>query len=84
LLIKQIIFFLIINESKSRTKKWIWSWECKHLVIESAKDFINKKIYEEYNGNIGEGILKKKLLQLNQKQKKIRPLNLIKNSLTKH
>ena len=43
---------------------------CKHLVIESAKDFINKKIYEEYNGDIGEGILKKKLLQLNQKQKK--------------
>ena len=37
---------------------------CKHLVIESAKDFINKKIYEEYNGEIGEGILKKKLLQL--------------------
>ena len=44
--------------------------ECKHLVIESARDFINKKIFEEYNGDIGEGILVKKLLTLNQEQKK--------------
>ena len=43
---------------------------CKHLVIESARDFINKKIFEEYNGDIGEGILVKKLLTLNQEQKK--------------
>ena len=43
---------------------------CKHLVIESARNFINKKIFEEYNGDIGEGILVKKLLTLNQEQKK--------------
>ena len=44
--------------------------KCKHLVIESAIDFINKKIFEEYNGDIGKGILVKKLLKLNQEQKK--------------
>ena len=32
--------------------------------------FINKKIFEAYNGNIGYGITKKELVKLNQKQKK--------------
>ena len=45
--------------------------KCKHLVIENVKDYINRKIKEEYNGNIGEGILKKELVKLNQSQKKI-------------
>ena len=40
--------------------------KCKHLVIESAIEFINKKISEVYGGDIGEGLLKKKLLKLNQ------------------
>lgn len=44
--------------------------KCKHLVIESAIEFINKKISEVYGGDIGEGLLKKKLLKLNQDQKK--------------
>ena len=44
--------------------------ECKHLVIENAKEFINKKIKEAYNGNIGDGVLKKELVKLNQEQKK--------------
>ena len=44
--------------------------ECKHLVIENAMSFVNKKIFEAYNGNIGEGILEKKLFKLNQNQKK--------------
>ena len=51
--------------------------KCKHLVIENVKEFINKKIKEEYNGNIGEGILKKELVKLNQSQKKIQILNLM-------
>ena len=42
----------------------------KHLVIENAMKFINKKIKEAYNGNIGEGIIKKELVKLNQSQKK--------------
>ena len=44
--------------------------KCKHLVIESAIDFINKKINDAYNGDIGDGLVKKKLLKLNQSQKK--------------
>lgn len=41
----------------------------KHLVIKSAMDFINKKIYSLYRGNIGHNILKKEFLILNKKQK---------------
>ena len=43
--------------------------ECKHLVIENIMKFINNKIYEVYEGNIDNGLLKKKLLKLNQAQK---------------
>ena len=43
---------------------------CKHLVIENVMKFINKKIYDAYKGNIGDGILKKELVKLNQSQKK--------------
>lgn len=44
--------------------------KCKHLVIESAIEFINKKINDTYNGDIGAGLVKKKILKLNQNQKK--------------
>ena len=44
--------------------------ECKHLVIESVLKFINNKISEVYEGNIGDGIKIKKLFKLNQSQKK--------------
>ena len=43
--------------------------ECKHLVIENVMKFINNKIYEVYEGYIDNGLLKKKLLKLNQAQK---------------
>ena len=43
--------------------------ECKHLVIENVMKFINNKIYEVYEGNIDNGLLKKKLLKINQAQK---------------
>ena len=43
--------------------------ECKHLVIENLMKFINQKIYEAYEGNIGNGLTKKKLFKLNQSQK---------------
>ena len=43
--------------------------KCKHLVLDSAFKFINNKIKEIYNGNIGHGIFAKKLLILNKKQK---------------
>jgi len=44
--------------------------KCKHLVIENAMIFLNKKIKKAYNGNIGEGLVKKELVKLNQSQKK--------------
>ena len=43
--------------------------KCKHLVLKSVLEYINKKIEEKYNGNIGQGIFIKKLLVINQKQK---------------
>ena len=43
--------------------------ECKHLVIENVMKFINNKIYEIYEGNIGNGLNIKRLLKLNQSQK---------------
>lgn len=43
--------------------------KCKHLVLDSVFNFINDKINEKYNGNIGCGRYIKKLLILNQKQK---------------
>ena len=43
--------------------------ECKHLVLENVRKFINNKISETYEGNIGKGLMKKKLFKLNQSQK---------------
>ena len=43
--------------------------KCKHLVLDSIFDFINNKIIELYNNNIGKGIFKKQLQKLNKKQK---------------
>ena len=41
----------------------------KHLVLSDTMRLINKRIYEIYEGNIGNGIFKKELLTINQKQK---------------
>ena len=41
----------------------------KHLVLNGTMRLINKKIYDIYQGNIGNGIFKKELLFINQKQK---------------
>ena len=43
--------------------------KCKHLVLDNTFNFINDKIKEMYNGNLGKGMFVKKLLILNQKQK---------------
>ena len=39
--------------------------ECKHLVIENIIKFINNKIYEVYEGKIGDAFKTKKLFKLN-------------------
>ena len=62
------------NNKKQNSKHTKYSYdnlkrECKHLVIENVMKFINNKIYEVYEGNIDNGLLKKKLLKLNQAQK---------------
>ena len=44
--------------------------EIKHLAIENLMKFVNEKIREAYNGDIGQGMFKKELFKLNQKQKK--------------
>ena len=41
----------------------------KHLVLKSVENFINKKIYLMYNGNIGHSINKKKFLKPKGSQK---------------
>ena len=43
--------------------------KCKHLIIENIMNFINEKIYKVYEGNIGNGLTKKRLLKMNQSQK---------------
>ena len=43
--------------------------KCKHIILTNLFDFINKKISEQYNNNIGKGIYIKKLLIINQEQK---------------
>ena len=62
------------NNKKQSSKHTKYSYdnlkrECKHLVIENVMKFINNKIYEVYEGNIDNGLLKKKLLKSNQTQK---------------
>ena len=62
------------NNKKQSSKHTKYSYdnlkrECKHLVIENVMKFINNKIYEVYEGYIDNGLLKKKLLKLNQAQK---------------
>ena len=43
--------------------------KCKHLVLNSAIEFINKKIYLIYDGNIGNNIFRKEILTLGKYQK---------------
>lgn len=43
--------------------------KCKHILMKNLMIFINKKIYDLYEGKIGSGLMKKELQTLNQKQK---------------
>ena len=43
--------------------------KCKHLVLDTAFNFINDKINEIFEGKIGQGIFIRKLLLINQKHK---------------
>ena len=43
--------------------------ESKHLVIENVMDFINKKIAIVYDGNIGDGLFKKTIDEIESRSK---------------
>ena len=43
--------------------------KCKHIVLNEILIFINDKLFKLYNGNLGQGILIKKLYTLNHDQK---------------
>lgn len=57
--------------------------KCKHIVIKNALQFINQKIFEIYNGKIGNGIYRKELQTLNQSQKSDATVNFNKIFITK-
>ena len=91
--IKESIKFLTKkrgNEDKKKTQKSHTKYtydnlkrKCKHLVIENVMVFINKKIKEAYNGKIGDGVVKKELVKLNQSQKRNSSTNFNKLFLNK-
>ena len=43
--------------------------KCKHIVLFSIMEFINKKIYLIYKGNLGNNIYRKEILTMNKSQK---------------
>ena len=57
--------------------------KCKHLVLKNTLKFINKKIWNIYNGIIGKGLLKKELQTINQYQKHNANINYNKEFLNK-
>lgn len=57
--------------------------KCKHLVLKHLLEFLNYKIKNIYNGNIGNGIFKKELQILNQSQKSDATINFNRIFLTK-
>lgn len=57
--------------------------KCKHIVLDSVKDFIKEKIKLFYNDDIGMNISKKKLLPLNKEQKFIANIDYNKSFLKK-
>lgn len=42
--------------------------KCKCIILNYVKEFINKKLRQIYNNNIGNGIMKKKILDINKQQ----------------
>ena len=76
-----------IKKSKKKHTKFSYDnlkHKCKHLVIESLMKFINEKIYEAYEGNIGNGLTIKKLLKMNQSQKANANVEFNKKFITKN
>jgi hypothetical protein len=57
--------------------------KCLNLILNNAYEFLNERIKSIYNGNIGNGILKKQLLFINNEQKSDNSFNYYKKILNK-
>ena len=57
--------------------------KCKNIILKFALEFLNKKIKEQYDGNIGKGKLRKELKILNQDEKVNSTVNIEKSFLFK-
>ena len=57
--------------------------KCKNIVLKIALEFLNQKIKEQYNNNIGKGKNKKELKILNQEEKVNQTVNIEKTFLSK-
>lgn len=57
--------------------------KCKRIILENIREFINNKIYEIYDGNIGGNIFRKELLTLNKNQIAVGTVNSNKEFLSK-
>ena len=57
--------------------------KCKNFLLSHTRKFINDKIKEIYNSDIGGGIWKKEILDINSEQKSDNKINTIKNLLKK-
>ena len=57
--------------------------KCKNIILKFALEFLNEKIKEKYDGNIGKGKFKKELKILNQNEKVKSTVNVEKSFLVK-
>ena len=57
--------------------------KCKHLLLNAIFDFINNKIKELYNNDIGKGVFEKQLKTLNKKEKSESNVNFNKELLNR-
>lgn len=80
--IKNIRFKNEIKAEYNKTKDNVIR-KCKNLLLTYIRKFINVKIKEIYDDNIGEGIWRKEILDINSEQKSDNRTNSIKNLLNK-
>ena len=77
-----------LNLKNEKNKKYIITKDniirkCKNLLLVYIRKFINIKIKEIYNNDIGEGIWRKEILDINSEQKSDNKINSIKDLLNK-
>ena len=73
----------ISKENETEPSNYNIIRKCKNIVLEYTLKYLNNKIKEIYEGDIGEGIYKKELLDINSELKSDNRINSIKNILNK-